>query len=239
VAPSGQGKTVLIQNMILNQKLYRGCFERVYLFTPSVDIDATWTPVKKYITDTLKVDVKKEPCWFADYNPGQLQELIDTQFRIVEHLKAGGETKLPSILIVVDDHSDHPEFTRNDRSLHLLFCRGRHAGISTIISGQRLCSVAPIVRLNCSGIVVFKLRNLLDLQKFLEELSAVVEDRSDLEQMYRYATNRPHGFLYVNLLARDLAEMFFADFGQRLIPDGEEIRVETIRKDIKAKEKRD
>ena len=30
VAPSNSGKTVLLQNMILD--IYRGCFERVYIF---------------------------------------------------------------------------------------------------------------------------------------------------------------------------------------------------------------
>ena len=45
LAPSGAGKTVLITKLILNQ--YRGCFERIYVFSPSIDLDNTWLPVKK------------------------------------------------------------------------------------------------------------------------------------------------------------------------------------------------
>ena len=30
LGPSGSGKTILLQNMILN--IYRGCFERIYIF---------------------------------------------------------------------------------------------------------------------------------------------------------------------------------------------------------------
>ena len=52
VAPSGSGKTVLLQNMILN--IYKDCFERIYIFSPSIDIDNTWQPVKKYIRDDIK-----------------------------------------------------------------------------------------------------------------------------------------------------------------------------------------
>ena len=44
LAPSGSGKTVLLSNLILN--IYRGCFERIFIFSPSIDIDATWGPVK-------------------------------------------------------------------------------------------------------------------------------------------------------------------------------------------------
>ena len=42
--PSGAGKGVLVQNMILD--IYKGCFERVYVFSPSINVDVTWQPVK-------------------------------------------------------------------------------------------------------------------------------------------------------------------------------------------------
>ena len=57
-ASSTGGKTVLIQNLIL--KIYRNSFERIYIFSQTVNVDDTWTPVKKYITDVMKVDTEKE-----------------------------------------------------------------------------------------------------------------------------------------------------------------------------------
>ena len=45
VASSTGGKTVLIQNLIL--KIYRNSFERIYIFSPTVNADDTWTPVTK------------------------------------------------------------------------------------------------------------------------------------------------------------------------------------------------
>ena len=50
-APSASGKTVLLVSMILEQ--YRGCFERVYIMSPSIDMDPQWEPVKKYIREDL------------------------------------------------------------------------------------------------------------------------------------------------------------------------------------------
>jgi ABC-type transporter Mla maintaining outer membrane lipid asymmetry ATPase subunit MlaF len=47
VGPSGSGKSVLLTNLILD--IYRGCFSRIYIFSPSIDVDSTWLPVKKYI----------------------------------------------------------------------------------------------------------------------------------------------------------------------------------------------
>ena len=47
LGPSGSGKTILLQNLILN--VYKNCFSRIYIFSPSIDVDKTWAPVKKEI----------------------------------------------------------------------------------------------------------------------------------------------------------------------------------------------
>ena len=44
--PSGSGKSILLQNMILD--IYEKCFSRIYIFSPSINVDyQTWEPVKK------------------------------------------------------------------------------------------------------------------------------------------------------------------------------------------------
>ena len=47
LGPSGSGKMVVLVDMIL--RLYRGAWERIYIFSPSVHIDSSWAPVKDYI----------------------------------------------------------------------------------------------------------------------------------------------------------------------------------------------
>ena len=55
-APSGSGKTILLQSLILD--IYRNCFARIYVFSPSINVDSIWTPVKKYIKDEMKYNRK-------------------------------------------------------------------------------------------------------------------------------------------------------------------------------------
>ena len=52
VGTSGSGKTVLLTNMILDS--YKGCFSRIYIWSPSIAVDQTWEPVKGYIRDIIK-----------------------------------------------------------------------------------------------------------------------------------------------------------------------------------------
>ncbi len=67
LAPSGGGKTVLLVSLLLD--MYRGAFARIYVFSPSVDIDAAWRPVKDYIEKDLGVDEKKEPYFSIPGSP--------------------------------------------------------------------------------------------------------------------------------------------------------------------------
>ena len=110
VASSTGGKTVLIQNLIL--KIYRGSFERIYIFSPSVHVDDTWSAVKKYIRDVMKVDAEKEQLYYEEYDPVALKKIIDTQHKVIDFQKKNKQKDLFSILLVVDDMADDPKFVR-------------------------------------------------------------------------------------------------------------------------------
>ena len=69
--------------MILD--IYRGAFERIFVWSPSVNLDSIWLPVKKYIKKGLKVDIDKEPCWWDEFNVVDL--VIETQNKIIEYQK--------------------------------------------------------------------------------------------------------------------------------------------------------
>ena len=85
LAPSGSGKTVLLSNLILN--VYRGCYERLYIFNPSVHVDQTWQAVKDYQEQIMKVkETPDENIDFDNYDPSELQHIIDTQHKIILHM---------------------------------------------------------------------------------------------------------------------------------------------------------
>ena len=85
-APSGGGKTVLLSNLILD--VYRNCFSRIYIFSPSIDIDYTWVPVKKYIANDMKaLETEDEQFYFNEYDPEALENIIETQHKITNYMK--------------------------------------------------------------------------------------------------------------------------------------------------------
>ena len=215
LGPSGSGKTVLLQSMILD--LYRDCFDRIYIFSPSIDVDHTWKPVKEYIDKHMKVQhTDKEPIYFDHYDPEALANILDIQHKITMHMKSQGRTKMFQILIIVDDFADDPSFTRASKILHGLYTRGRHNFISTITATQKFSSIHPIIRVNATELYVYRLRNYKDLETFIDEVSAVA-DKKTLMELYTMATSEPYSFLYVKLTAKSKKDMFYIRFDKKLV----------------------
>ena len=212
--PSGSGKTVLLQSLILD--IYKDCFERIYIWSPSVHVDHTWKPVFKYIEEHLGIDPDKEPYAFDAYDPETLAGQIDLQFKIAELAKKRGK-KVPSILILIDDFADVPEFTRQSKLLHQLYIRGRHAFISVITSVQKCVTLHPLIRTQATHTFTFRLRSFQCLEVWLGENSAIY-DKKTLLALYRTATEPKFGFLYMNLMEHDPQKMFYYKFEARLVP---------------------
>jgi len=220
LGPSGSGKTVLLQNMILD--IYRDCFSRIYIFSPSIEVDQTWRPVKEYIEKGMKVrNTVEEPIYFDHYDPDALANILDTQHKITNFLKKRGDKKLFQILIIIDDFADDPVFTRQSKLLHALYTRGRHNAISTITATQKFTAIHPIIRVNATELFVYRLRNYRDLETFIEEVSAVY-DKKTLLDLYNAATEEPYSFLYVKLTAKNKDEMLFKRFDHKLMIQDED-----------------
>ena len=222
LGPSGSGKTNLLVDLVL--RLYRTVFERVYVFSPSVHLDSSWAPVKEYVERVLGVDQQQEPCFFDSWDTGALMESYETQVAVIREMKRRKLKELYNICIIVDDFADDPRamhqsggYTAGGSMLNTLFVRGRHAFISTIVSTQKLRLVSSTIRVNAQFFLDWRLRNRLELESLIEELSAVY-DKKTLMEMYETATEEPFSFWYILLTARKREDMFYLRFEQRMIP---------------------
>ena len=224
VGPSGSGKSVLLVDFLV--RLYKHAFQRVYVFSPSVHIDSAWKPVFKYVEKTLGVDSEREPWAFDEWDDEKLKEIVSTQAAVIKEQKrqkAGKE--LYGIAIIVDDFADDPRIMASRAGaaaggsmLNTLLVRGRHMQISTFMSVQKLRLAGSILRVNAQALCVFRLRNRLELDAIIEELSAVY-DKATLMEMYELATREPYSFWYIHLAAKRREDMFFLRFEKRMIPN--------------------
>ena len=65
---------------------YKGCFSRIYIWSPKIEVDNIWKPVKDYIRDTIKPN-DKEKYQFDNYDPNELEAIIKTQQNVIDYRK--------------------------------------------------------------------------------------------------------------------------------------------------------
>ena len=214
VGPSGSGKTVLLSNMRLD--IHKECFSRVYIWSPSIEVDNAWKPAKDYIGDHIKPS-DREKCSFDSYDPAELEQVINIQKKVIDYQKEQKHKDLYQILICIDDFADQPGFTRKSTLLHQLYIRGRHYMISTITSTQIYKGVSPIIFKNMTHLFIYRLRNYGDLEETVEELNAIY-DKKALLQIYHEAISEDYSSLYVKLMGKDRNRIFMTRFSHYLNP---------------------
>ena len=148
--------------------------------------------------------------------------IIEQQKKITRTSKQLGLKKLFQVLVVIDDFADQPELHRRtgDGALGTLFIRGRHTQISTWVSSQKLQLISAAVRVNMQFICIWRLRNQLELEALLEELTALLH-KQELLAMYQEATREPYSFWFIHYL-KDKANMFYKRWEERFLVDGAE-----------------
>ena len=72
------GKTVALISMILEQ--YRGVFEKIYIFSPSINIDDGWI----HIEQDLGVNIEREQAYYDEWDEAALRSIIQRQRKITE-----------------------------------------------------------------------------------------------------------------------------------------------------------
>ena len=220
LGPSKSGKTVALISMLLDQ--YRtasgeSVWERLYCFSPSLFTDDAWKPVIKFIEEEMGVDTTREKVLFDTWDEGALRTIIEQQRRVTTKSKQLGLKKLYGVAVIVDDFSDQPELHKKngEGALDTLLCRGRHLQISTILSCQKLRVVSNCIRVNLQFMCIWRLRNALEIQAVIEELSALLS-KEELLSMYHEATREPFSFWFIYLL-NPKDSMFYKRFEERFV----------------------
>jgi len=222
-APTASGKTMIILNLLL--RYYKDCFQRIWFFSPSIKLDPQYAPLRKYLE--RMADQDKEQLMFEDFNHQALGRILDDQRQICEECRKR-KMKLPQVCITLDDLADRGDILTKRQGAaaggsHIvtLATRGRHYGVTWIVSSQVLNLVGTVIRKNCRCMCIWRLRNHKEVETLCEELSGVY-DKNTLMDMYQVATEEPYSFMFVRLDAKTRRDMFWLRFEARLVPESED-----------------
>jgi Poxvirus A32 protein len=219
-APTASGKTMIILNLML--RYYKGQFARIWMFSPSIKLDPQYAPLRKYL-DKMSPDQDKEPLYFEDLHQQTLGKILEDQRKICEACRAK-KIKIPQVCVILDDLADRGDILTKRQGgaqgswLVTLATRGRHFGVTWVISSQVFNLVGTVLRRNVRCMCVWRLRNHKEVETLCEELSGVYNAKT-LMQLYREATAEPFSFMFIRLDAKTRQTMFYLRFEHRLVPE--------------------
>lgn len=174
------GKSFMLLNQLL--PMYKEQFDLIYIVTPSRDFD--------------NFDLNPMSGIFDTYSTELLQVLFRQQEEMFEE-----DNSLKS-LVILDDciSADNFKSLKEANIINLIATRGRHVGISLIITTQNYKSVSPSLRIN-SDVVIWFERN--SARKLYEERE-VVENYKKFREIVSVATAKIHGYLVLTIFDREL-----------------------------------
>ena len=213
LAPSGMGKTTTLIALLLGP--YSKVFDEVHVFSPSVDIDSAWDPVKDFAKGL------KDASFHSEWDEAALHQVMDRQREKIKELKKAKTKKpLPQCLTIIDDFADRYDIMHSaSKILTTLTIRGRHFGSSCWISSQKLTAISMVARVNFRFMLVWRLRNQKEILALMEELSAVYPIQV-LYEMYEAAiSDEDYSFWYINLVAKKKEDMFHVRFEHKVVLD--------------------
>lgn len=183
IGPIGAGKSSAMMQVL---KGVEGKFDRCIVFSGNS-------------LDPL-LDKLSSGCEILNDDPEELERVTAEIMSTQKNRKAEGK-KLEKYLMVLDDVAANPMFFRQGRSDFNKFIMSlRHLNTSMIITSQQYHLLPRVIRLNATGMLLFRL-NDTDWKDVLSELPF---PKRQLNLGYQVATQRPHSFLYADIKNRQL-----------------------------------
>ena len=199
IGPSGSGKSLALLRTLMDSDKLGGMFDRYEIFSPNIFIDPQYKALIKYIEGKTN-QLQKDFC-HEEFDQEAIRKLMDEQKKSNAWLRKQGAKRLLSACVVIDDFGERADIVKaHGSTLNNLFTRGRHLQISCYgLLLQRFRMANPTIRFNAHALYVHKLNSSKDLEALAEEFSEVCGGTDNFIAIYRAATKRPYGFLFITM----------------------------------------
>lgn len=141
-----------------------------------------------------------EEHFFDDYDDDKFRSIMDEQMKLIKLLKKNGQTKhlANRILVIFDDLVGSPLFAGSRGSYFKgVNTRHRHYSSSFLMVSQGYKEVPKTIRTNWTGLFAFFIGNEKEVEVIYEEFPMGLK-KEDWLEVYNYATDGDHSFLYIN-----------------------------------------
>ena len=65
--------------------MFRNCFARIYVFSPSINVDGIWIRVMQDIEDEMTVGTEKEQCFLKNISHRKYKKFMERHHKVIEY----------------------------------------------------------------------------------------------------------------------------------------------------------
>ena len=199
IGPSGSGKSLTLLRTLMDKDKLGGLFDRYELYSPNIWIDPQYKALIEYVED--QTGQKKADFCHETFDQESIKQLMEDQKKANAYLRKNKAKRLLSACVIVDDFGERVDIVRAHGSvINSLFTRGRHLQISCYgLLLQRFKLANPTIRFNAHCLYVHKLTSSGDLDQLAENFSETCGGKDNFIALYRAATKRKFGFLFITM----------------------------------------
>lgn len=193
------GKGYLLINLLVHPDFYRGVFDKIIIYSNTLDTDNNWLSLKEKLEEEDPAELKKY-IFAGAFDMDQFNDMVDK----LEKMK-----KKLSILIIFDDILGD-KFLKSPEMLQLL-SRGRHTGLSTIISTQSYMGIPRGARLQFSGCIITNVKES-ELERIAEDFATSSCSEKHIREKYQHVKEQDQwNFLFINK-QKPIKEQLYKNF---------------------------
>jgi len=230
VGRSASGKSTLISSIIQHQ--YKGVWEKIYLFSSTVNVDPLWKALTEHIQETLGQirevkDINDDIAIAHEkVDEAAIRKILAQSERSIKRQKQEGKKKCKSTLLIFDDLSHTKELQKHAAGLMAeLFTTSRHFGVSIIASVHSISSLGSLPRRQLSCLILFPDSNRRSYESMAEQYSRLAgHDKKTFDEIYELAVGKnapPYSFLTINV-NESPGRIFMLRFSHFIVPIADE-----------------
>lgn len=206
IAPKGSGKTTTTINLL---KFYENAFDNRIAFSPTLSIDDNWKAA--FEKGTIKPFNKRNV--FKHYNEAKLCKI----WKAIKKENKGKKNfhdKLKTLILFDDIVGELPRTRSN--CAYKIARNHRHYAVSNITISQEYNGLAPVLRKNATGLLLYGTTDGAEIKTITEQQGGFI-GKNRFFRMWCYCISKAFGFLFINKDQKD-KHRYYCYFEEELNP---------------------